>query len=1088
MISRNMRHMLLSLLCISILQACSNAAEDTAPQTPPPTRKSTVSPVITPDMAYASDNITVSLSCQNSNSDNCAKIYYQLNTGSGFDSPVEYTQPFIIYKNQRANVLTEVQFYAQDTDGDYTPSFKQGYVIDTLQPTVSYTLDSTGNVPVINISCEDQAPQSGVSSGCHFIYHQFQASGSTTWSALQVAQLTDTTQVSLDINATGKIRFYAEDRASLISLTQTTDVFLNPNAPNALLDFTASPDADPTVAQIHLSWNYPADTDLQQLVICRSASNSPIDENCSGADKIVDINTGATEWTSKTFVDTTVNLNTPYYYTAYLFNAAAASSPKLANAIAGDTTPPLPMELVSAENTDRQVTLHWKNPDANSGDKVMVRICRDSVSYPDTSCLSTAAEVGSADASTGLFLDNVGLNNNQDYYYSLFSVDSFGNYSTPTTVVGHPYDNIPPGAVTQLTPTPSQTSISLAWINPSDPDAVKLSLYQEQWDASNVVISSSLLFSSTIPPDTVLANIYTHTGLTLGSTYHYAIVITDSAGNDSAAVKTSATTITDTIAPSIVSSTPAQNSTGVTPSQFAAGIDVSFSEAIKVPGDGSAFYVVDAAGTNVPGSISVSGNVLHFDPTVKQVAMNTTYYAHVTPAVTDLNGLALAAETMITFSSVDGDYKAATEWLLDTNNSISGYNEVPKIGMDRLGNAIAVWEGPLSTIWAKHYDAQNGWDINAKQLNLNAQGVNYSGVSPRIAMTPNGDALIVWLQSNPSTPMVYGIPYSANNGWGQAQLIQDTSVAGYHLNVGLDPVGHAFVIWSDVDYNTVFARKITLSGTWSNDPGSTVLATNASAGANPVDLAIAPDTVGNAFAIWTDTFNVSTGLERSVFVRYYDAISNIWNTTEVMENAAGNDEEYPVIAVDGHNNAIAAWRINQNVLGARRYDFSSGSWGVIQEIPGNSNTLLNAVRPSIGMNEAGQAFIVWADSSSETYAMEYEPPGAINPEVWGTPTVIASIGSNTRTVLDNNANALVVWNDDYSGGGIYSHRHKAGTTISFLDSVSVSGISSPSFGDIQPEVAIDGFGRGMIVWSDWASIDGTNFGHISLAKAFDYHP
>lgn len=109
-------------------------------------------------------------------------------------------------------------------------------------------------------------------------------------------------------------------------------------------------------------------------------------------------------------------------------------------------------------------------------------------------------------------------------------------------------------------------------------------------------------------------------------------------------------------------------------------------------------------------------------------------------------------------------YTAGTGWggfpaLIQTDSFGGGTATAlaPQIAMDASGNALAVWVQPdgasdnTPDIWVNRYTAGSGWGTTANlgQVRINIPGASGSPAGwPQIAIDANGNALVVWYQSD----------------------------------------------------------------------------------------------------------------------------------------------------------------------------------------------------------------------------------------------------------------------------------------------------------------------------------------------------
>jgi len=1056
---------------IGLLQACSDGTSSSDSSSS--NNKSNLLPLIAPDTIYFNKDITVTIDCNNSNGEICGDRYYRVLDGNA-------TQPFIKFDPiarielsaaNYANLLTIVEYYVENTSGLKSEIKRQEYVFDTVRPNASYALDSGSSQiqQTVTISCSEIPLPGGIVSGCDKIFYEFVPQGSQpsgTYNQIDISSI-NSKQTQVTIFESGKLEYFVRDKAENDSaLGETAEISITApvNRPNPLPTFTASGSPNNFIS---LQWTYPSDTNLQRVVICRSEQSATPNQNCEGAIKVVDWDKTANsaQWNGMSFSDNSVPvLFSPLYYTAYLYDdVGVASSAVKTTATAGDMTPAAAVENLSHGASYESVGFTWSNPSANNGKNVNLVICRANSGFPSSNC----SPIAKVDIRLGTYTDSASttnlLVNGTTYYYSLFSVGENGVFSTAVQFSETPYDNIPPAAVTNAYTIASANALELRWTNPGDADLNTVKIFAK---------------SDGAPIYSGLDQTFKITGLSNGTTYTFVLIAYDNNLNQSVAVEVSGVPNNDIVAPTVSSVTPGNGAVNVGAVDFESGISVTFSEAIKVATSVTPFILTDGAGNTVDGATTIIDNLLKFVPTDAQPALHTKYSASVTSNVTDLSNNPLSAPFSWTFTSVDGDYNGIYDQISDdpAPAGLLSTDNLPNIAMDAQGNAMAVWTGPGGAIFARHYDAINGWDTTQKKVSLDAT----AGNSPFVAMDKAGNALIVWLQAAPAVDKVYGISYSPTQGWGTAQSIQETSAEAFYLATALDGQGNAFVIWSDA-LNEIYMRRLPLFGQWNTAPASVPTITYSRTIPNIRNLSVVADNSGNAIAIWNDTLTTTITNENTVFIRRF---SGSWDSTATpLDAETGVKEYYPVIAMDGLGNAIAAWRINQARTAVLRFDASNGSWGAIKTYnPGNANTLVNGVYPSVAMNAIGQAVIAWGQSGG-IYLMDYSPATLNNgAERWGTPSSIFGVAVTTKSTLDDSGNALVVWDNESSK--IYSNRFHIGDTPDFAVSKIIRNRIITS-GNVLPNVASDRYGRALVVWSELLDIGAINVSDTCFAQRFE---
>ena len=98
----------------------------------------------------------------------------------------------------------------------------------------------------------------------------------------------------------------------------------------------------------------------------------------------------------------------------------------------GDTTAPAEVTSLKAVHGDSLVSLSWVNPADTDFKEVMIR-CSDTA-YPGDPADGYEVYVG-----TGPTANESGLTNGTQYYYTIFTCDNSGNYSTGETIAITPH-------------------------------------------------------------------------------------------------------------------------------------------------------------------------------------------------------------------------------------------------------------------------------------------------------------------------------------------------------------------------------------------------------------------------------------------------------------------------------------------------------------------------------------------------------------------------------------------------------------------------------------------------------------------------
>ena len=335
----------------------------------------------------------------------------------------------------------------------------------------------------------------------------------------------------------------------------------------------------------------------------------------------------------------------------------------------------------------------------------------------------------------------------------------------------------------------------------------------------------------------------------------------------------------------------------------------------------------------------------------------------------------------------------------------------PKLAVDDSGNGFAVWEreaddGSTSNIWTNRYDVDDGW--GTPELLQNGQVT--SARSPSIAADPAGNAIAVWVQRNIETgqQVIWANRYEPDTGWGSAGPIDDmpAALAGTGTAVDMDDDGNGIAIWARPTQGVLWANRYAAGSGWGT---AELIKSDSETGAAGPRLDVGPD--GDAFVVWVQTQETRDDIWG---IRFSGAS---WEEAPVrLDRYEDGSKQSPDIAVDGTGVAHAVWSqadVDFENIWATQYTPGSG-WGAAELIePPNDDPRRDgdATRPRIGVNAAGNAFVVWRQETPGSWISIWSnrlDPGA----GWMTAETIEqseqSAGS-PRIAVDDARHAHAVW-------------------------------------------------------------------------------
>jgi len=342
--------------------------------------------------------------------------------------------------------------------------------------------------------------------------------------------------------------------------------------------------------------------------------------------------------------------------------------------------------------------------------------------------------------------------------------------------------------------------------------------------------------------------------------------------------------------------------------------------------------------------------------------------------------------------------------LLESNDAGNAYD--PKVAVDAAGNAVAVWwqfDATHSDIWASRYSIDSGWSP-ATLVELNGS----SAINPDLAIDANGNALVVWAQSDGVRRTIWGNRYVLGSGWGTASIVGSAN-AGDAVglsDVAMDASGNAIAVWDQFNgadvYSNIWANHYSVGAGWGT---ATVIGSGTSVVVEHARVAIDP--FGNAVAVWQQT----GGPGFNIWSNRYVAGSG-WSTAMSIQTGSGAAST-PEVAVDMDGNALAVWRqsdLARVSIWANRHVAGRG-WGAATLIESDSSG--DASAPKLVLHAGGNALVVWPqiDTFNHTHlwANRYSPVSG-----WGQVTLVQDDVSTVPLISvapNTNGSNLVLWSD-----------------------------------------------------------------------------
>ncbi len=408
----------------------------------------------------------------------------------------------------------------------------------------------------------------------------------------------------------------------------------------------------------------------------------------------------------------------------------------------------------------------------------------------------------------------------------------------------------------------------------------------------------------------------------------------------------------------------------------------------------------------------------------------------------------------------------------------------PKVCSDGSSGAIIVWQDHRSLtsydIYAQRIDktGQILWDPNGILI-CNAVGVGSDQEQARIISNEAGGAIIVWLDHRDWDMAIYaqrvnaaGTPQWTANG-SVVQPVIGTNIWLTQPRICSDGAQGAIVVWlqsqvpSSVVYD-LYAQHINASGFAQWGPNGALICNHTS---NQQIPEIASDGQMGAIITWQDN---RAGNNDIYAQRVNSSGSPQWTSNgSIVCNAAGSQSE-PQIVSDGSTGAVIAWSDVRGGMNNGIYTQRLNSTGHPQWIA-NGTAVCNGTgvcdSPSIIRAATGSFILAWTDSRSgiysEVYMQRINASGAGQWTINGIPifTNIAT-AMDARVCSDSLGGAITTWFDMRAGADsdLYAQR----VTSAGLPQWTANGTAVCTQNNSQSDHQIVNAGPGgaIIVWQD----------------------
>jgi len=391
-------------------------------------------------------------------------------------------------------------------------------------------------------------------------------------------------------------------------------------------------------------------------------------------------------------------------------------------------------------------------------------------------------------------------------------------------------------------------------------------------------------------------------------------------------------------------------------------------------------------------------------------------------------------------------YSPGVGWGAPENiESVDGDCEEPCVAIDDAGNAIAIWhhdDVPTYSPMACRFVLGEGW--GEPEL---IESQEYAAMRAKIAMSGSGDAIAVWGQFDGTDTDLWASHYAVGVGWDTPVMIEsiDTSSPAF-VKLAMDDLGNAVAVWVQIDegHQSIYCNRYSADSGW----GSAELLETYSDGTATYP-AVACSGTGDAIAVWY----MYEGTRTDIWANRYIPGSG-WSGPTLVETSDLGNANNPLIAADSMGTYTAVWRQSDgdffNVI-ASQYRPGTG-WGspeTIEMIPGS------VWQHVVAMNDEGDTAAIFSLTDSNrvnVYGSVYSPPDVSPPVITVTspssgltvsvPTVVVS--GTTEPGAELFVNGMLTLVDPVTGAFSATVSLEVGENVIDLVAYDVSGNSGTS--------------------------------------------
>lgn len=342
-----------------------------------------------------------------------------------------------------------------------------------------------------------------------------------------------------------------------------------------------------------------------------------------------------------------------------------------------------------------------------------------------------------------------------------------------------------------------------------------------------------------------------------------------------------------------------------------------------------------------------------------------------------------------------------------------------------------------------------------------------SNFLPQVAVSASGDALLVFYDQDTVWARRY---VKKSDSWDPLLQVNDAASRGVNARVAIDADGNGVVVWySSSVGGAVFGKRFTASLGWPAGWGTVETIAEGTSGISKHSTTVAMTPAGH-IAVGIDVNTVDTSA-REGYLAIYEGGQG-WQTPVKVSGSTTscNGTAVGVSTVGTTLRAVAAWYQSDggrlNVLGnVVTYDLTTHKGSAAGPQPLEADDTLDHLSPRVVMDGNGDAMVVFLQRDS-TSSVSHVIANSYSGGVWAGATGVDTAGQRATdysVAMNAEGDGGVVFRQCGAGCAIWARRF-SGTTFQPVDKLSADEDSVSG-----PEIAVDGAGRGLAVWTQKAA-------------------